>query len=1216
MLGSNEILLKPLNIKKTKPKVYNESNDDSVLLEPKMLPARKEIQPGNLLTHYNGVNCITKPNQYFSILNKFSELDTNEKKLAARRNLGIDGLSYWGNIQGNIEDQQDLVDYIKANIGSTITPEQTKGNGVEVVESLNDLEKVPEIGQLIYVIDEDLIYQCDGETLSPLINRITTSASEPPSKEMLWVDTSGEEIINQTGNLTTLQRQIQTLQNQVNQLMNILNYGAVAGDSTNSTRLNILNSSETINPNGETEEGLIQPTSEGLYPTIPHLSIKMDTQENFVKNRRNLIDGELLWITDSGRLFIYIDNTFKPISSGVAGDITTDDDMTKEDIELLYFNHLGLVDKNNKQYYLQVNDDGNIIVYNSSNYDGEYLGNSLESGAEVGGSYISNYLRINSVFFGGKNTPINSFQGATHNFVELANATNRDINLNGMYLLYNGESTPTYWDALELHGTIKAGSTFLIRGAECSVKTNTNISVDSYDLLWRDSTGKLKEFDSTGGSFYLVVGQNKKIYDRQTNQYVDYDKFPSSVSPYSKDGPVSIGYVDLVGIGTNKIAEGGKSVTTSDKITDCVFFRQYSLDPGSGTVLKAFSKRTSTAFWTYCNMVKSDSHNLPYFTEQLKQRLKPGAVKDNKNFFSNKSKFSETQPNAITLSFGIQATVSNDCGATRCFNWVSVGYYDEYVEYKKQGEANWQKVYSYDGTNSEDPTLNAYKEVYKRFRWVSSNKTAVTTHKVIIRNLSAGTYEYRIGRQGDDSYTSQIKTFTVKSNTNNFKFLHTSDQQGFNYNEYCAWRKAADAIKNDSQYDFVINTGDMTQSGNRESEWLDYCAGRDLLGDVPEMACIGNNDLCGVDLFQLGKGVASIDKINSQTIQLFYNFELDTQNSTYFKYNFGSALDESKLGNVITNDSNSFTYFMPSVYSFNYGDYHFICLNSEFATNPGVYNVYYSDSSIESSFKNSAYYQLYKWMQKDVQLYPNKKYICYHHEIPFNIIKLDDSGSTIARTVSNGSQLNTDFSSGVAYTDYAGQDSNNYQGGCCFSEFFQNNNIRLVLGGHKHTYSMSHPTVENVTYNGNIRQVVYTSPYVQGINAKPTNLNYVNTVVYCMSQATGFKLESNKDKPGILENSPNENWLYHFYPYSVSTGTLNPGQQYPMCQIITCNNSEVTVNPYAVENVYKHASNGTVTAFDINTQTDSAVIKALENSNTKQGISCKINYSSGDVTYT
>lgn len=110
----NDVLLEPLDIKKPKPDVYNTSQPEDFLLEPKMLPARKEIQPGKLLTHYNGVNYITKPNQYFSIFNKFSELDTKEKKLAARINLGIDGLAYWGNIQGYIEDQTDLFDYLQS----------------------------------------------------------------------------------------------------------------------------------------------------------------------------------------------------------------------------------------------------------------------------------------------------------------------------------------------------------------------------------------------------------------------------------------------------------------------------------------------------------------------------------------------------------------------------------------------------------------------------------------------------------------------------------------------------------------------------------------------------------------------------------------------------------------------------------------------------------------------------------------------------------------------------------------------------------------------------------------------------------------------------------------------------------------------------------------------------------------------------------------------
>jgi hypothetical protein len=211
-----------------------------------------------------------------------------------------------------------------------------------------------------------------------------------------------------------------------------------------------------------------------------------------------------VWITDQNRLYIYLDGKFKPTSSG--GSINNNDSMTKEDIEELYFNNLGLIDKNNKQYHLRINEDGNIIVYDSSTYDGEYLGTSLETTNEVGGSYISNYLRINSLFFGGIGTKIDSFCGATHNFIELANASDKDINLNGMYLLYRGDSTPIYWDALELHGIIKSGSTFLIRGAKCSAHDNTNINVVNYDMLWYDSSGKLKEFDSNGGSFYLVVG--------------------------------------------------------------------------------------------------------------------------------------------------------------------------------------------------------------------------------------------------------------------------------------------------------------------------------------------------------------------------------------------------------------------------------------------------------------------------------------------------------------------------------------------------------------------------------------------------------------------------------------------------------------------------------------------------------------------------------------
>lgn len=53
--------------------------------------------------------------KYFLLSKLFSELDTDQKKLIARKNLGIDQVINsvnWGDISGNIEDQVDLYDYI------------------------------------------------------------------------------------------------------------------------------------------------------------------------------------------------------------------------------------------------------------------------------------------------------------------------------------------------------------------------------------------------------------------------------------------------------------------------------------------------------------------------------------------------------------------------------------------------------------------------------------------------------------------------------------------------------------------------------------------------------------------------------------------------------------------------------------------------------------------------------------------------------------------------------------------------------------------------------------------------------------------------------------------------------------------------------------------------------------------------------------------------
>jgi hypothetical protein len=260
----------------------------------------------------------------------------------------------------------------------------------------------------------------------------------------------------------------------MDQVIKIIQYGAIAGDSSIGGRTGIMSSATPINPNPDSEDEEetteIEPTH--LTYTVPNISVKVDTLENFSKNYRNLLNGELIWISDKQSLYIYINGKFVAISNG--SDVPTPEDMTQDDIEKLYFNHLGFTNSKDEQYRMEVNENGNIIVYNTANYDGS-IGDK-----GTYGSYISDYLRINSIFLGGVNTKLDSFSACTHNYVELANGSTEDINLNGIYLLYRAPGVSD-WTSLELRGIIKAGSTFLIRGARCSYKSNVTLDVNTYD---------------------------------------------------------------------------------------------------------------------------------------------------------------------------------------------------------------------------------------------------------------------------------------------------------------------------------------------------------------------------------------------------------------------------------------------------------------------------------------------------------------------------------------------------------------------------------------------------------------------------------------------------------------------------------------------------------------------------------------------------------------
>ena len=86
------------------------------------------------------------------------------------------------------------------------------------------------------------------------------------------------------------------------------------------------------------------------------------------------------------------------------------------------------------------------------------------TGAGTGSAIKKVYL--NSVFAGG-DAGIHDYRRCSHNYVELSNVNDEDISLNGVSLAYTEDGIK--WDVLELRGVIKAGSSYLIRGAQCSV---------------------------------------------------------------------------------------------------------------------------------------------------------------------------------------------------------------------------------------------------------------------------------------------------------------------------------------------------------------------------------------------------------------------------------------------------------------------------------------------------------------------------------------------------------------------------------------------------------------------------------------------------------------------------------------------------------------------------------------------------------------------------
>ena len=341
------------------------------------------------------------------------------------------------------------------------------------------------------------------------------------------------------------------------------------------------------------------------------------------------------------------------------------------------------------------------------------------------------------------------------------------------------------------------------------------------------------------------------------------------------------------------------------------------------------------------------------------------------------------------------------------------------------------------------------------------------------------------------------------------------------------------------------------------------------------MFTIGNNDLCGKQIHQLGTGAAGTYKVNHINITFYYCFELDDNNLAIFT-------------------SGDLTYFMPSLYSYNYGKYHFVSINSEIA--PNTYSVY---QDTEGTFYADTYKSMEDWFQKDLEQWTGSsnptncsRCIVYMHEMPFTIITHATAIGTSGRV---GSKLNT------AYGKYR------------WSRLFKKYGIRLVIGGHKHTYSISKPIYDapenyitssntvnsDVDLMGDVSASASMQPVVQVLpseNKPESNMvryeivNKITAPTYVMCQATGYKLVSNQEIP--CRSSDNIKWLLFYFSGNVKgeKDTANGFQYYPTYILYDVTDTSINIKSYQIKNIYTEpvsASKGG--AFNINNQIKSAL---------------------------
>lgn len=474
-----------------------------------------------------------------------------------------------------------------------------------------------------------------------------------------------------------------------------------------------------------------------------HITIRAVHDDNVLTAIKDqLLEHELVWVESAKVLKIKTTNGIVTIGSGstpLPGDDNKDmieevkkafEEMgiTKKDksgnLSLNSIEDVTFVNQNTgNKFKVSVDSEGKLKSQLQSSSDLGHLGNVAPTDNSIRGyigqvrtkaagyatgtpaGNLSDRLKIGA-FYAPLKTDI--IHGCSHAYVELENTSDIDIPLEGAYLHYTcpNESGNQVVYHLPLTGIIPAYGTYLIRGKQYAAITEPNVylKVESYDQEWWEDRELVSfEIDDTrslgqskGYGFALTYGlpdllPTEQLWENATDgDMIDGYKVDTTKSPYviKKSGFIDAIYFYKAVYSSNITPWASPNV--ADIVSNSIYKNTFELDPARQAFQALTRLDSSRARWQkkdtdYMILRMSDEFiTFPHSDEIYPiSRFTPKASYEHKNVSTDKTKMNREKPNMVTCSFGI------DIYKTRCFNWISEGYFQEYVWVRRKGDTEW-----------------------------------------------------------------------------------------------------------------------------------------------------------------------------------------------------------------------------------------------------------------------------------------------------------------------------------------------------------------------------------------------------------------------------------------------------------------------------------------------------------------------------------------------